>query len=368
MPETPIIVVPRIAPAGEPSPQTCIQVARQAAMLAVAAADAALNVVCHSRSGTSARLEAVMHAAHKEAVEAEGHADRAEEDADDPTMPISAPLYRARQAVEHAVRAQTAAGIEATATTLRAELERTLTADAHAELESELRRKEAEWEAEQRAVTGMDQQNRDQAATNTLYAEGHVAELGWTAGHVRVMEAAASGRLYWRDGRARQAAQRGAWSGGCRISRERTKDLFAARFLVARQEDGTRVLIPSPMGQTALELARLHPAGLYGSDQDAYEARLARVRRRHKSRDDQKAAARVLPPLDSTVQKLYRKPLLLTEQQVRAERDAADRWEDEGGYCPGTTAPSVAADPAGGAPVRIILPMHRLSAVQPVLW
>lgn len=336
MPETACAIQRQVAPAGDPSPQTCLQVARQAAILAVTAADEAMTAVCHSRAG-AARLEEVMHAAHKEAAEAEKWADRAEEYADDPTMPNSALLYCAREAVDHAVRAQSTAGAETTGTDLRAELERKLTATEYAERETERRREEAVREAEERAATGMDQENRDQAARNRYLAEGHVAELGWTAGHVRVLEAAESGRLYWRDGRARQAARHGVWNGGRRISRERTEALFAARFLVAvPQEDGIRVLTPTPMGQGALELARLHPAGLHNSDRVAYEARFARVRRRHKRRDDQKAAARILPPLDSSARKLYRKPLLLTEQQTLAERDAVDGWEDEGGYCPGT--------------------------------
>ncbi|MCD9879686.1 hypothetical protein [Streptomyces guryensis] len=368
MPKNASAVQHQVAPAGDPSPQICLQVARQAAILAVTAADDAMTAVCRSRSGATARLEAAMHAAHKEAVEAEGHADRAEQYADDPTVPSSAPLYCARAAVDHAVRAQSAAGVETTAADLRAELERKLTAAEYAEREPERRREEAEQEAEERAVTGMDADNRDRAARNRYLAEGHVAELGWTVGHVRVLEAAASGRLYWRDGRARQAARQGVWNGGRRISRERTQALFAARFLVAvRQDDGTRLLTPSPIGQVALELARLHPAGLHGSDKAAYEARFARVRRRHKRRDDQKAAARVLPPLDSSARKLYR-PVTLTEQQARAERDAVDRWEDEGGYCPGADTPCPAAGAPANPPVRIILPLHRHTAVQPALW
>ncbi|MEU3504392.1 DNA cytosine methyltransferase, partial [Streptomyces hundungensis] len=296
MPETACALQRQVAPAGDPSPQTCLQVARQAAILAVTTADDAMTAVCHSRAGATARLEAVMHAVHKEAVEAEKWADRAEEYADDPTMPTGALLYCAREAVDHAVRAQLAAGVETVATSLRAELERKLTAAEYAARETERRREEAERETEERAATGMDADNRDRAARNRYLAERHVAELGWTVGHVRVLEAAESGRLYWRDGRTRQAARHGVWNGGRRISRERTEALFAARFLVAvRQEDGTRLLTPTPMGQTALELARLHPAGLHPSDRGAYEARFARVRRRHKRRDDQKAAARVLP-------------------------------------------------------------------------
>ncbi|WP_073756515.1 hypothetical protein [Streptomyces sp. CB03234] len=347
MPENACAVSPQAATAGDPSPQTCIQVARQAAILAVTAADDAMTAVCRSRSGATARLEAVMHAAHKEAVEADEYADRAEQYADDPAMPSGAPLYCARQAVDHALRAQSAAGVETTAADLRAELERKLTAAEYAEQESARRQREAEQEAEDRAATGMDRENRDRAARNRYLAQGHVAELGWTAGHVRVMEAAESGRLYWRGGRARQAARHGVWDGGRRLSRERTQALFAARFLVAvRQDDNTRTLVPSPMGQVALELARLHPAGLYDSDQAAYEARFAKVRRRHKRRDDQKAAARLLPPLDSSARNLYRKPLLLTEQQARAERDAVDRWEGEGGSCPAVKAPRPPSTPA----------------------
>ncbi|MYT99716.1 MULTISPECIES: hypothetical protein [unclassified Streptomyces] len=369
MPDNAPVVQRQVVHTGEPSPQTCIQVARHAALLAVTAADDAMTAMCQSRSGAAARLEAAMHAAHKEAVEAEKWADRAEQYADDPTMPSSAPSYCARSAVDHAVRAQSAAGAETTAADLRAELERKLTAAEYAERETERRREEAEREAEERTVTGMDQENRDRAAMNRHLAEGHVAELGWTAGHVRVLEVAGSGRLYWRDGRARQAPRRGLWSGGRRISRERTKDLFAARFLLAvRQDGGTRVLTLSPMGQVALELARLHPAGLHDNDQAAYKARFARVRRHHKRRDDQKAAARALPPLDSSARNLYRKPVTLTEQRTRAERDAADRWEDEGGYCPGTDTPRPAEDLVVSPPVRIILPLRRHTAVQPALW
>ncbi|MET7319528.1 hypothetical protein [Streptomyces sp. NPDC005549] len=340
-------VHPPAATAGDPSMQTCIQVARQAAILAATAADEAMTAVWRSRSGDSVYLEAVMHAAHQEAVEAESHADRAERYADDSAMPRSALLYCARQAVARAVRAQTAAGVETTAADLRAQLERKLTAAEYAEQESARRQREAEHEAEERAATSMDRENRDHAAKNRSLAEGHVAELGWTVGHLRVMEAAESGRLYWRDGGAWQATRPGDWGGGRRISRERTQALFAARFLVAvRQDDGTRVLTPSPMGQVALELARLHPAGLHASDQAAYEARFAQVRRRHRRRDDQKAAARVLPPLESSARNLYRKPFTLTEQHERAEREAVDRWEDEGGNCPAVEGPRPAATPA----------------------
>ncbi|MFD5589772.1 DUF6248 family natural product biosynthesis protein [Streptomyces sp. NPDC127063] len=335
---------------GEPTPQTCLRVAREAAALAVAAADEAMNAVCRSRSGNTSRLEEVMHAAHQEAVEAERHAARAEQWAADPQMPQRALQRCASGAVDHAVRAQAAARVEVTATALRAALERTLTPQEHAERESARRREEAEREVGERAATGMDRDNRRQDAMNRFYAESAVPALGWTAGHVRVLEAAETGRLYWRDGQARQAAQHGMWDGGRKIHRERTKALRAAGFLAAVQDGNTQVLTLSPMGQTALALARLHPAGLYETDQAAYEARYARVAKRHTRSDDKKAAARRLPPLDYSALRLYRQPVTLAEQEARADREAAEQWEDEGGYCPGVPTPAPAVEDTARCP------------------
>ncbi|MGV9277725.1 DUF6248 family natural product biosynthesis protein [Streptomyces griseosporeus] len=330
---------------GEPTPQTCLQVAREAAALAVAAADEAMSAVCRSRSGNTARLEEVMHAAHREATEAEGCAARAQQWAADPEMPDSALRNCARGAVDHAVRAQETAGVKVTAAALRPALERKLTAQEHAELESGRRRAEAEQEAAERAATGMDSGNRHLARMNAYLAESAVPALGWSAGHVRVMEAAETGRLYWRDGQARQAAAHGVWSGGRRVHRERTQDLRAAGFLTAvAASDGVQVLTPTPMGQVALELARLHPAGLYDSDTAAYEARYARSARSYMSSDEKKAAARRLPALEYGAVGRYRRPVTLAEQEVRAEREAAERWEDEGGYCPGVESPVPAAE------------------------
>ncbi|MFI9155664.1 DUF6248 family natural product biosynthesis protein [Streptomyces sp. NPDC053367] len=336
---------------GEPTPQTCLRVAREAAALAAAADDHALSAVCRSSSRNEARLEEVMHAVHREAVEAEGHAARAEQWAADPEMPDSALRHCARGAVDYAVRAQEAAGVEVTAAALRTELERRLTAQEHAELESELRRREAEQEAAERAATGMDSDNRHLARMNAYFAESAVPALGWSAGHVRVMEAAETGRLYWRDGQARQAAAHGVWSGGRRVHRERTQDLRAAGFLTAvAAADGAQVLKPTPMGQVALEFARLYPAGLYDSDTAAYEARYARVAKRYKRMDDKKAAARRLPALEYGAVRLYRRPVTLAEQEVRAEREAAEQWEDEGGYCPGVPTPAPAVEDTARCP------------------
>src|SRR5690606_10344148 len=162
--------------------------------------------------------------------------------------------------------------------------------------------------------TGMDSDNRHLARMNAYLAESAVPALGWSAGHVRVLEASETGRLYWRDGQARQAAAHGVWSGGRRVHRERTQDLRAAGFLAAAAA-GAQVLTPTPMGQVALDLARLRPAGLYDSDTAAYEARYARVAKRYKRMDDKKAAARRLPALEYGVVGWYRRPVTLAEQE-----------------------------------------------------
>ncbi|MBD0688536.1 hypothetical protein [Streptomyces sp. CBMA123] len=393
----PVCVARPAAPFGDPSPETCLQVAGEAALLAVIAADDAMAAVCRSRAANAEHREAVMHATHQEAVEAARHADRAEQYAADPEMPTSALVFCARKAVDHAVRAQTAAGVETTAADLRARLERVLTPVELAERESTRRREQARHEADQRAATGMDRENRELAASNRYLAEHHVAELGWTAGHLRVLEAAETGRLYWRDGRARLAAQYGVWNGGRRVSQERTQALLSARFLTAtaNTNDGVRVLTPSPMGQVALELARLHQDGLHINDQTAYEARFARVRRRYKRRDDQKAAARRLPPLDPSAQNLYRRPATvaeqqafalrtgklhrsverlrrgpagLAEQQVLPEHEPSHPGEDESGYCPAVEPPRPAAAPAEVLPAPTATAMSSKRAVQPSLW
>jgi hypothetical protein len=164
---------------------------------------------------------------------------------------------------------------------------------------------------------------------NVHLAKGIVPALGWTAGHVRVLEAAETGRLYGRDGQARQAAEHGVWSGGRKVSRERTQALGDAGYLtVVAATDGAQGLVLTPAGQTALELARLHPAGLYESDKAAYEARYARYAKRHKRMDDKKAAARRLPALGPDMVRRYQRPVTLIEQEARAAHEAAEQWED----------------------------------------
>ncbi|MDH6545557.1 DUF6248 family natural product biosynthesis protein [Streptomyces sp. SPB4] len=335
-------------------PQQLLRIARTAAELAVAAADHATEAVCRSRSSTTLRLEEVMHAAHAHAVEAEKYADWADGWEADGDAEYVLRRY-VTSAVDAAVRAQAAAGVETTATALRSKLEQPSTAQELAEQESERRREEAQEEEAQRAATGLDKNNRHRARMNDYYAESAVPELGWTAGHVRVLEAAETGRLYWRDKQARQAARHGQWEGGRKVSSERTRALYGARFLIgARRDDGTRVLALSPMGQVALDLARLHPEGLYATDREAYEARYSRAAKRYKRSDDKRAAARRLPPLYDVALRLYRRPVTLAEQELQAQRDAAAQWEDEGGYCPGVQTPrppaEAAAEPMAAAP------------------
>ncbi|GAA3127330.1 hypothetical protein GCM10020254_88470 [Streptomyces goshikiensis] len=329
-----------------PEPQQLLRIARTAAELAVAAADHATEAVCRSRSGSTSRLEEVMHTAHTHAVEAEKCAGWAAGWETDDTAEYVLHRY-VTSAVDAAIRAQSAAGVEVTATVLHSQLEQPPTAQEHAERESERRREEAEEEAAERAATGMDKDNRHQARMNDYYAESAVPQLGWTAGHVRVLEAAETGRLYWRDKQARQAARHGQWEGGRRVSSERTRALYGARFLIgARRDDGTRILALSPMGQVALELARLHPEGLYATDQEAYQARYDQVAKRYQRSDDKKAAARRLPPLYDGALRFYRRPVTLAEQELQAQRDAAEQWEDEGGCCPGVQTPRPAAEVA----------------------
>ncbi|MFF3265296.1 DUF6248 family natural product biosynthesis protein [Streptomyces sp. NPDC002932] len=335
--------------AGEPTPETCLRVARQAAELAAAADEDALNALRRSSSGTEAHREEVMHAVHRQAVEAERHAAHAQEYAADPEMPDSALRYCANGAVDRAVRAQEAAGVETTAAALRPALERRLTPEEHAERENKRRRAEAEQEDADRAATGMDSDNRHLAVMNVHLAKGIVPALGWTAGHVRVLEAAETGRLYGRDGQARQAAEHGVWSGGRKVSRERTQALGDAGFVLAvAAADDVQRLVLTPVGQIALDLARLHPAGLYGSDKAAYEARYARYAKRHKRMDDKKAAARRLPALESRTVCRYQRPVTLVEQEARAAREAAEQWEDEGGYSPGVETPAPVVEKGTG--------------------
>ncbi|MFF3256476.1 DUF6248 family natural product biosynthesis protein [Actinacidiphila glaucinigra] len=325
--------------------QACVQVAWQAATLATAAADEAMEAVCRSRASDTSRLEKTMHAAHREAEEAERYAGWVTREAAHETAQPGVLANFARQAIEHAVAAQGAAGVEPTAAALQEALTPQLTLAERASRERAEREREAEREAEERAATGMDADNRRLAFMNRHFAEQAVPALGWTAGHVRVLEVAASGCLYWRNGQAWQASKPGQWDGGRKVNKERTRQLHRAGYLTVRQDEAARALTPSPMGAVALELVRLHPDGLYADESAAYEARYARAARSWMSSDEKKAYARPLPSLDASALRLYRRPVTLAEQEARAERDAVDEWEGEGGHCPGVQTPRPAAEP-----------------------
>ncbi|NEE25422.1 hypothetical protein G3M53_08070 [Streptomyces sp. SID7982] len=335
-----------------------IGIALRAAELAETAADIAMKAACRSGNTSSHRLEEAMHVAHQHACEAEKYGRWARDWRHDGVDERVVEQY-ARRAVDAAGRAQNAAGVELTTSELRAALQALVPEDVRERLEVERRRWEVEYEAAERAATGMDERNRIQAACNQATAEEYVPLLGWAQGHLRVMQAAASGRLYRHEGRTRLASQTGVWEGGRRISRPRTQELYAAGFLAAVPAAGrVQVVRPSPAGATALALVELHPAGLYETDRQAYEARYVRAARSWMNSDGKKAAARRLPPLDDLALLAYRRPVTLDEQAEQAARldaEATECWESEGGYCPGIETPRPAPGP--GSPTVAAQPV-----------
>ncbi|MGP3777015.1 DUF6248 family natural product biosynthesis protein (plasmid) [Streptomyces sp. SDT5-1] len=327
---------------GLPS-QTYVRIALSAAAAAEAADEDATHKASRSSTRNEARLTEVMLAVHEHAVAAGRWARYADTWESDGVSRATLANYAAR-AVEAAALAETTAGVPGTADTLRAALQRPLTAEERAERERAARRREAQ----ERAATGMDRANRVQAEFNRLLAREHVGKLGWTAGHVRVLEAAETGRLYWRDRQARIAPRGGIAEGGRRVSRERTRLLYASRFLTAsRARDGVRFLRLSPMGEVALELVRLHPDGLCADDRAAYESRYAAAARSWMSSDEKKEAARRLPPLARHAVRRFRRPVTLAAQERRLEEVDEARWEGEGGACPAVQPPRPAPSAAG---------------------
>ncbi|WP_158718300.1 DUF6884 domain-containing protein [Streptomyces albus] len=330
----------------EPGMPTCLRVAERAAALAVQAADAAMHAVAHSRGRDTSRLDAVMFAAHEAANDAERYARMAAEDA----AAGQARTVRAfaARAVTCAVDAQRTAGVEESAAELSALLERQRTAAEQEEAERERRERDARIEAELRAETGMDAENRVRLELATLTAAEKVPALGWSVGMVRAMEVAEAGRLVQRDGFA--------WDGRRKVARHRVLALANAGFLrIGRGAD--RRITPTPMGSLALYLARLAPEHVHPDDKSAYEARMAAVgRRRGMSKEDRKRAAHRLPPLDPHLVRRFVRPVTLAEQEALAAREAEAAehvWEDEGGAVPDVlpraNEHTAAALPASGA-------------------
>ncbi|MEU2086844.1 DUF6884 domain-containing protein [Streptomyces albus] len=343
---------------GVPTTPTCLQLAERAAALAVQAADAAMHAVARSRGRDTSRLDAVMLAAHEAANDAERYARMAAEDA----AAGQARTVRAfaARAVTCAVDAQRAAGVEESAAELSALLERQRTAAEQEEAERERREWDARIEAELRAETGMDAENRVRLELATLTAAEKVPALGWSVGMVRAMEVAEAGRLVRRDGFA--------WDGRRKVARHRVLALANAGFLaIGRGAD--RRITPTLMGSLALYLARLAPEHVHPDDKSAYEARMAAVgRRRGMSKEDRKRAARRLPPLDPHLVRRFVRPVTLAEQEALAAREAeaAEQvWEDEGGAVPGLLPRAV--DTAAAAPsAPAAQPSHEQLALLPL--
>ncbi|MFI2070989.1 DUF6248 family natural product biosynthesis protein, partial [Streptomyces mirabilis] len=54
--------------------------------------------------------------------------------------------------------------------------------------------------------------------------------------------------------------------------------------------------------------------------------------------------------MDGSTVRRYQRPVTLAEQETRAAREAAEQWEDEGGYCPGVETPAPAAESTARCP------------------
>ncbi|SCF87354.1 hypothetical protein GA0115259_1039910 [Streptomyces sp. MnatMP-M17] len=304
------------------------RIAQQAAREATRAADTAMRAAARSTAANSARLDTIMFEAHQAATDAERYARLAAEE-ERAGNPATGRNFTAL-AIARAVDAQRTAGVPCTAEALAALIERQRT---EAEIQEEARaerERDAAYEAEQRATTGMDADNRVRLEVAKSTARQEVPSWGWSQGMLRAMEAAQARKLYRRDGYAWQSRDPGQFTGGRRVARERVLMLASAGFLaVGRGAD--RAITMTPMGETALYLAQLHPDGLHPDDRTAHQARLAAGRRRGRSRDEVKAAARRLRPLDRHFLRSFKRPVTLAEQNARAALEAEQTWESDGG-------------------------------------
>ncbi|MEV7157186.1 hypothetical protein AB0N77_21590 [Streptomyces misionensis] len=303
------------------------QIAVQAAKQAVLAADAAMHAAARSTTASS-RLDSIMIAAHQAAVEAERFARLAAEEEQAGNWATSR-NFTAR-AVENAVKAQQTAGVPCTAQELTVLTERRRTQEELLEAERAEKERAAVYEAELRAETGMDAENRLRLEMAKYTARDEVPKLGWSRGMVGAMEIAQAGRLYRRDGFAWDSGRPSRFTGGRRVARDRVLMLARAGFLAVGRKDN-RAITTTPMGDIALYLVRLHPDGVHADDRTAHAARLAANRKRGRRSDDIKAAARSLPPLDRYVLRSFKQPVTLAEQTARAAAEAEQTWESEGG-------------------------------------
>ncbi|MFS0691712.1 hypothetical protein [Streptomyces nitrosporeus] len=327
-----VLVVPAprpapVAPKRAEPVERLVDVAQKAVRLASAAADAAERAVARSRGRDTAHLDAAMWAAHAEFLDAQRYAQWVAPDAG--AVTASTLRNYVNSAIAAAERAQKAAGTASTASELAELIAEPWTqamADEEARRERERREEEARYEAEERKRTGMDADNRHRLTMARYIAEKHVPKLGWSKGMVSVMEQAATGQLYRRDG--------SAWNGRRRVSRERTLMLARAGYLSVGRGQDRRIRV-TPMGDTALFLVRLHSEGIHPDDKTAYEARYVVARRLRRNKEDTKTIARKLPQIDQWTLRRCVRPVTIAEQEARAAELAEQTWADEGGTLPG---------------------------------
>ncbi|MEO3976985.1 hypothetical protein [Streptomyces sp. CAU 1734] len=343
----------RTAPASIPPDLvvSATHIAEQAASQAVAAADTAMHAASRSPAANS-RLESIMFAAHTAATQAEHFARLAAEQEQAGNRAASRNL--AVRAIEHAVVAQETAGVPCTARELAALVERRRTEAELKEGARAKRERDAAYEAEMRAATGMDAENRLLLDIATSKAQCEVPGLGWSRGMVRAMELASAGRLYRRDGFAWASGSAGRFTGGRRVARERVLMLARAGFLaIGRRSD--RSIAVTAMGEVALYLAHLCPEGIHADDRTAHSARLIAHRRRGRRSDDVKAAAMALVPLDRYFLRRFKRPVTLAEQNARADLEAEQTWESEGGAR--ACGPLTPRLPLRDRPLQLFLPL-----------
>ncbi|MGW7316338.1 hypothetical protein [Streptomyces sp. NPDC054865] len=322
------------ASAHEGAPQLA-EIAERAAALASKAADRAQRAVTGSRARDTTRLDEAMIAAHAEFVRAEQYARWAAQDTG--TVSVSTLRNYVTCAIKAAGNAQKAAGMACTAEQLLELIAEPWTEameEARVQVEREQRAAAELREAERRAETGMDADNRRKLSMNRHLAHDQVPKLGWSKDMLSVMEQAETGRLYRKDGFA--------WNGRRRVSRERVLQLGNAGYLSWRHGPDRRIMI-TPMGEAALYLARLYPDGLHPDDKTAYEARFAVARRLRRNREETKAVARRLPRLDSWTMRRCARPVTLVEQEARAAATAEQVWADDGGSVPGVVVSRAAS-------------------------
>ncbi|MFE1189930.1 hypothetical protein [[Kitasatospora] papulosa] len=316
-----------------------------------------MRAAARSTAANSARLDTIMFEAHRAATDAERYARLAAEE-ERAGNPATGRNFTAL-AIARAVDAQRTAGVPCTAKALAALIERRRT---EAEIQKEARaerEREAAYEAEQRATTGMDADNRVRLWVAKSTAQQEVPSWGWSRGMLRAMEVAQAGKLYRRDGYAWQSRDPGQFTGGRKVARERVLMLANAGFLaVGREAD--RAITLTPMGETALYLARLHPDGLHPDDRTAHQARLAAGRRRGASREEVKGAARRLRPLDRHFLRSFKRPVTLAEQNARAAMVAEQT-------CDQVRVGLFDVEDTGGADLRKAIAAHHAVAASDVV-